>query len=180
MEWRKQHVHFEETTASKTVIDKIKTHGFVILSSPTGSGKSAIAFNTAFMLEKDKEYEILPISYPEEIRRYIMQESKQVFIIGDPVGKYTVDDLGSQRWTKEKDFIKQTFTDYSTAKLLLTCRSYIYNFGFCCKLNVSPTHCNLLSNELKLSLSEREKNCKRYNIPTLNKETSMMFDFFPL
>ncbi|CAG2212354.1 unnamed protein product [Mytilus edulis] len=68
MKWRKSHVHFEETTASKTVLDKMKTHGFIILSGPPGSGKSAIAYNTAFLLEKNEEFKILPVSSPEEIK----------------------------------------------------------------------------------------------------------------
>ncbi|XP_052077214.1 ankyrin repeat domain-containing protein 50-like [Mytilus californianus] len=180
MKWRERHVLFEETTASKTVSAKMKTHGFVILSGPPGSGKSAIAYNTAFILEKDAEFNILPVSSPEEIRKFLLPETKQVFVIDDPVGKYTVDDSRIQRWKNEETFIKQTFTECKNTKLILTCRSYIYNSGFCRKLQISPIHCDLLSHGLKLSLVERTKICHRYNIPKLNDDTIMMYEFLPL
>ncbi|CAC5366232.1 unnamed protein product [Mytilus coruscus] len=180
LKWRKSHVHFEETTASKTVLDKIKTHGFVILSGPPGSGKSAIAYNTAFILEKDEEFKILPVSSPDEIRKYLLPETKQVFLIDDPVGKYTVDDLSIQRWKNEESFLTQTFTGSSTTNLILTCRSYIYKFGFCRRLHVSPIHCDMLSDNLKLSVEERKKIGHMYNIPELNDDIIMMYDFVPL
>ncbi|VDI23922.1 Hypothetical predicted protein [Mytilus galloprovincialis] len=179
-QWRKRLENFEETFASKAFYNTVITGRFVIISGPPGSGKSAIAYNTALMLEKNKEYKILPVSSPEEIRNYLLPETKQVFLIDDPVGKYTVDDSCIQKWKKEETFIKQTFSDCSTTKLILTCRSYIYKSGFCRKLQFSPIHCDLLSDDLKLSFEERKQFVHRYNIPELIEDSIMLYYFFPL
>ncbi|CAC5392911.1 unnamed protein product [Mytilus coruscus] len=180
MKWRKRQANFEVTHASTKVLNTVKTHGFVILSGPPGSGKSALAYNTAFMLEKNEEFKILPVSSPDEIRKYLLPETKQVFIIDDPVGKYTVDDISIQRWKNEENFLKKTFISCSNSKLILTCRSYIYKCGFCRKLQVLPIQCDMLSDNLKLSVDERSRIGNRYNIPELNDVTLKMYDFFPL
>ncbi|CAC5425089.1 unnamed protein product [Mytilus coruscus] len=180
VKWRKRQQNFEETHASTTVLETVKTNGFVILSGPPGSGKSVIAYNTAFILEKKENFKIMPVSSPEEIRKYLLSKTKQVFVIDDPVGKYTVDDICIQRWKNEEIFIKQTFTDFSNTKLILTCRTYIYKSGFCRQLHVPPIHCDLLSHNFKLSLFERRKICRRYKIPELNEDTIMMYNCLPL
>ncbi|CAG2234542.1 unnamed protein product [Mytilus edulis] len=180
MKWREKHLLFEETTASKRILAKMETNGFVILSGPPGCGKSAIAYNTAFMLEKTAKFKILPISSPEEIRKYLSPETKQIFVIDDPVGRYAVDDTSIRRWKNEENFIKETFTNSLNTKLILTCRSYIYKSGFSRLLHVSPIHFDLLSSDLKLSIGEAAKLCKRYNLPDLNEDTIMVYDFFPL
>ncbi|CAC5381696.1 unnamed protein product [Mytilus coruscus] len=179
MKWRKRQYQFEVTNASNIVLNNVKTHGFVILSGPSGSGKSAIAYNTAFLLEKKQGFKILPVSSPEEIRKYLLPETKQIFLIDDVVGKYTVDYSSIQLWKNEETFIKQAFTDCSTTKLILTCRSYIYKSGFCGKLQILPIHCDLLSHNLKLSFIERTNICHRYNVPELNEDVIMMYDFLP-
>ncbi|CAC5392910.1 ANK [Mytilus coruscus] len=156
MKLRKRHHHFEITYASKAVLKTVKTHGFLIISGPPGSGKSAKAYNTAFMLEQKEGFTILSVSSPEDIRTNFLPETKQLFLIDDPIGKYTVDNLICiQRWTNEETFIKQTFTDRSNSKLILTCRSYIYKSGFSHKLSFSPVHCDLLSHNLKMTVVER-------------------------
>ncbi|CAC5404353.1 unnamed protein product [Mytilus coruscus] len=183
IKWRKQNENLEVTHASTQVLNTVKTHGFVILSGPPGSGKSAIAYNTAFWLEKEEAFKLLPVLYPEEIRKYLLPETKQVFVIDDPVGKYTVNDSCIQRWKNEETFIKQTFTDRSNTKLILTCRSYIYKSGFSRILNFSPVHYDLLSDNLKMTVGEREKIYHKYDIPMipdLKEDTIMMYDFFPL
>lgn len=95
----------------------------MIISEPPGSGKSAIAYNIAFVLESYDDFTILPVSSPEEIRVYLLSETKQLFLIDDPVGKYTVRQSSIQRWINEESFIKQTFTNCSKTKRILTCRS---------------------------------------------------------
>ncbi|XP_071124012.1 CARD- and ANK-domain containing inflammasome adapter protein-like [Mytilus edulis] len=179
-QWRKRLERFVETQASKTVLNTVKTHGFVVISGPPGSGKSAIAYNTAFKLEKEEAFCILPVSSPEEIRKYLSPETTQIFVIDDPVGRYAVDDTSIRRWKNEENFIKETFTNSLNTRLILTCRSYIYKSGFSRLLHVSPIHFDLLSSDLKLSSGERTKLCKRYNLPDMNEDTIMMYDFFPL
>ncbi|CAC5366237.1 unnamed protein product [Mytilus coruscus] len=173
------HFHFYRITRKRNNEMEKKPR---ILSGPPACGKSAIAYNTAFMLEKDAEYYILPVTSPEEIRKYLLPETKQVFVIDDPVGKYTVDDSCIQLWNNEETFIKQIFPDCSNTKLILSCRSYIYKSGFCHKLQVSSIcfHCDMLSDNLKLSVEERAKIGNRYNIPEVNDVTITMYDFLPL
>ncbi|VDI65752.1 Hypothetical predicted protein [Mytilus galloprovincialis] len=176
----KRNEYFEETKASIKVFNQVTNHGFVIISGPPGSGKSAIANNTVLKLEESDAFIALFVSSPEEIKKSILPERKQVFVVYDVVGKYTVDYSSIQKWKKEETFIKQTFTDCSNTKLILTCRSYIYNSGFNRKLDFSPVHCDLLSCDLKLALDERRNICKMYNVPEVCDDTIMMYDFLPL
>ncbi|CAC5425080.1 unnamed protein product [Mytilus coruscus] len=180
IKWNKRLEHFEVTNAARKVLNDVETHGFVILSGPPGSGKSAIAYYAAFMLEKKHAFKIFPVSTLVEIRRYVLPDTKQVFLIDDVVGKYTVDEPCIQQWKNEKTFITQTITASSNTKVILTCRSYIYNSGFCCKLHVLPMHCDLLTRNLKLNIVERRQICNRYNVPELTERTVMMYDFLPL
>ncbi|CAG2212356.1 unnamed protein product [Mytilus edulis] len=161
-------------------MNEVETHGFVIISGPPGSGKSAIAYHAAFLLEKNHAFKIFPVETLLEIRRYILPNTKQVFLIDDVVGKYTVDESRIQQWKNEETFIKQTITSCSYKKVIFTCRSYIYNTGFCSKLNALPRHCDLLTRELKLNLDERKLICYRYNVPELTDRILMMYDFLPL
>ncbi|CAG2212359.1 unnamed protein product [Mytilus edulis] len=118
--WRKRQENFEITEAYKQVLNTMKTNGFVILSGPPGSGKSAIAYNTAFMLEQNEKYQILSVLFPEEIRKYLLPETKQVFIIDDPVGKYSVDDLLALLVIQDNDIDRQILSlENQTTKELL-------------------------------------------------------------
>ncbi|CAC5425074.1 unnamed protein product [Mytilus coruscus] len=48
------------------------------VGSPLGSGKSAIAYYTAFMLEHNDGFVGMPVSSPQEIRKYLLPETKQL------------------------------------------------------------------------------------------------------
>ncbi|XP_071144996.1 ankyrin-3-like [Mytilus edulis] len=69
-------------------------------------------------------------------------------------------------------------------KVMVTCRSYVYNNVSESLSSLSFAHYNLLSDEIKLSLVERKEISKLYLtddiVSHLNDETIMMYNFFPL
>ncbi|CAG2216104.1 ANK [Mytilus edulis] len=91
-DWERKLNKIVITRAIEFIHNKILNKNVIVITGPTGSGKSAIAYYVAFRLQKESSFTIIPTRHSEDITNYYVQGTKQVFIIDDFIGKYAVDE----------------------------------------------------------------------------------------
>lgn len=129
-------------------------------------------------------YDICFVSNPMKLIDSINTATKQIFVIDDIVGKYSLNDYSLQTWRAELNLIKQIIGQSLITKLILTCRSYIYRnekFGL---LKLPHIHCDMLADEMFLTREERRSICHCYvsaeEFQSLHENVMMLYSFFPL
>lgn len=156
----------------------------VLIVGTTGSGKSANTYQVAFRLKMEHGYSIIPVRKPIDIINYHIPGTQQVFIIDDFIGKYGVDETDVVLWEQNGPLLKRLFSNTNQTKLILTIRTYIWQPERYTCLNIPFCTCDLLSEELKLSLAERRNLCRFFintdDATVLNDDEIMMYNCFPL
>jgi energy-coupling factor transporter ATP-binding protein EcfA2 len=87
--WKKD--NFFETSAVATILKEVRNKSFVVIRGPSGIGKSTIVKLVALQLQNSDGYHILPVMRPEDIVKYLDPNIKQIYIIDDICGKFSVD-----------------------------------------------------------------------------------------
>ncbi|XP_061180646.1 uncharacterized protein LOC133189259 [Saccostrea echinata] len=114
---------FFETSSYGDMKDFFISHQIVAVVGPPGSGKTALIRHVALQLES--EYQIVPISKPEEIINYGDLNRPQIFVIDDVLGVFTLErnllsDL--ERHSKQIENVLNR-----NSKFLMSCRLAVYN-----------------------------------------------------
>ncbi|XP_071124005.1 uncharacterized protein [Mytilus edulis] len=183
-DWKSVLQTFVNTTATNVLFTRILVNNVVLIVGATGSGKSANAYDVAFRLKREHGYTIIPVRKPIDIINYHIPGTQQVFIIDDFIGKYVVDETDVVLWEQNGPLLKMLFSNTNQSKLILTIRTYIWQPERYTCLSIPFCTCDLLSEELKLSLEER-RDIFRLFINTddatfLNDDEIMMFNCLPL
>ncbi|XP_052085673.1 serine/threonine-protein phosphatase 6 regulatory ankyrin repeat subunit B-like [Mytilus californianus] len=182
--WKNRMKTFIVTDCVKTVLETVQQEQCVIITGLPGIGKSVIAYYVAFHLETTQGFDVLPVSYPTSIIDYGRSSSKQIFLFDDVVGKYSLDENGVNQWERFENNLIQYLIERPDVKILMTCRSNIFEANQNCKLGISLVQCNLMSEELKYSLKDLKLIAQRYISDDLLKELGddiiNMYPFFPL
>jgi energy-coupling factor transporter ATP-binding protein EcfA2 len=79
-----------ETSAVATILKEVKDESFVVITGPSGMGKSTIAKLVALQLQNSDGYHILPVMCPKDIVKYLDPNIKQIYFIDDICGKFSV------------------------------------------------------------------------------------------
>ncbi|XP_052076313.1 uncharacterized protein LOC127714293 isoform X2 [Mytilus californianus] len=181
-EWKIQFNDFFETAAFTVILNRIRQEQFVIVSGPAGCGKSSSTFHAALNLEK---YDLWIITDPGDILKYSSADTKQIFLIDDAFGRYTVSQNHIIWWSQQGCSIKDILKGNIDLKVVMTCRSYIYRSVTSIETIEPFCHVNLLSDDLKLTLEERQTigkgciNSETENIDRISNEVIMLYNFFP-
>ncbi|KAJ8311430.1 hypothetical protein KUTeg_010785 [Tegillarca granosa] len=88
--WETEDEVYVETNATKYIYDQIKQTNILTVIGNGGTGKSATIDHLALQLQL-QGYEVFVIHNPEEIKAILNPNSKQLYVIDDPVGVYTLD-----------------------------------------------------------------------------------------
>ncbi|XP_063414462.1 uncharacterized protein LOC134696543 [Mytilus trossulus] len=191
LEWRKERlshwskvlVKFVVTRAAQFVYQRIQTEKLVAIVGPTGTGKSACAYHTAFRLMSEYEYTIIPAQKPSDLTQYYLPGTNQVFIIDDFIGKYEFDETEAVLWDKEGPLIHKILSNNDKTKVILTCRKSIWLPEVCERFGLSASVCDIHTDELRLTLSEKRTICEAYldkvDIQYINDKIIMMYPFLP-
>lgn len=155
----------------------------MIVSGPAGCGKTFSTFRAALELEEKGKFDVWIISDPGDILKYSSTDRKQIYLIDDAFGKYSVNEYNTEWWSRQRCSVKDTLKENSNLKIVMTCRSYIYR-SVTSMATIEPfCHVNLLLDHLKLTLKERrdigEKCIKNKIIDGINTEVIMLYNFFP-
>jgi energy-coupling factor transporter ATP-binding protein EcfA2 len=180
--WKEQHINFIETNASKVIFETVDIQKCVAIVGPPGSGKSDLAYYTAWRMEKEKEYTIFICKNTSDIISYRSHNAKVLFLFDDVIGRFSVNEDAMESWEQHGQDISHLLTIHTDMKIVLTCRLYIDQLtGLDCMKNISPSYCTLLSDKLELTLGERRKILKSYtNDVEIDDDVALMYNFFPL
>ncbi|XP_052077215.1 putative ankyrin repeat protein RBE_0220 [Mytilus californianus] len=138
----------------------------------------------AVKLGETDNYRVIFESNPTKLIFSIDISTKQIFVIDDIVGKYSLNDYSLQTWRAEANSIKQIITKSLNTKLILTCRSYIYRNEQFSLLKLPHIHCDMLADEIILTEEERRLICRCYHsaeeIQLLHDDVITLYHFLPL
>ena len=134
----------------------------VIVIGHSGSGKSAIIQHIALKYRKEG-WDVKPVDIVKEIKESYesgsFKEGKTLFVLNDPIGKDSFDDIEYQNWKK---FEKTIFRFLKKVKVFLSCRKDIFSqMGNSRLFKDSSTVC-IDENEFKLSHFEKRQMFFKY------------------
>ena len=182
--WKKD--TFFETSAVATILEEVRNKSFVVITGPSGMGKSTIVKLVALQLQKTKDYHILPVMCPKDIVKYFDPNIKQIYIIDDICGKFSVDQSMINSWERVKCQILKCCKDNKDFRVLGTCRLEISISGPFRKLQekYEMTRCNLLQKKFLYSKEEKLKiaacHIGEETIKQLDDKILSAYNMFPL
>ncbi|XP_071145000.1 serine/threonine-protein phosphatase 6 regulatory ankyrin repeat subunit B-like [Mytilus edulis] len=182
-EWKKKLEKFYVTEAATRLIKVTKDNQCTIITGTPGSGKSSLAYYVAIHMHEKEGYTVLPIWLPSELIKMTNPNIKQLFVFDDVFGKYSLNEFNLNCWESETRHIQMLLKN-ETLKVIVTCRSYLYENVRDSLSSQSFKEFNLQSGKMNLSLSERKEISKLYLtddvVGQLNDDVIMMYCFFPL
>ncbi|VDH91759.1 ankyrin repeat domain-containing protein 17 [Mytilus galloprovincialis] len=178
--WRKEDENYVEIEASRYVYECIQSNPCMIIVGVSGAGKTATAHHVALYMQNHLDYVIVPIKSPSELEKYFSISKKQVFLVDDFCGRYTVIQNDINEWLKYMESTKSILKEFSV-KLILTCRLQVFRESQFKHLTfLTQCLCNM-SAEFVLSEEERKSIAKMYLPSEADKIPAMgCYDAFPL
>ena len=149
-------------------------------------GKSTIVKLVALQLQKTNDYHILPIICPKEIVKYFDPNIKQIYIIDDICGKFSVDQPMINSWERVHRKILKYRKDNKEFRVLGTCRLEISISNPFRKFQekYEITECNLLQKKFLYSKEEKLKiaacHIDEETIKQLDDKILNTYHMFPL
>ncbi|CAC5397460.1 unnamed protein product [Mytilus coruscus] len=174
--WREDdEKYFVSTKGSKAVIESIKEQPSVAVTGSFGIGKTAVIHNAALLM-RSNGYIVVPVTDPLEIKKYKHPIEKNLFVVDNFCGKCDLEEDELKAWNNcGVEFDEK-------CKLLVTCKLQVYRAIRHETLNNITFHeCNLISNDICLSLNERQSIARKYDINILDiMESIEFYNCFPL
>ncbi|XP_063400264.1 uncharacterized protein LOC134684883 [Mytilus trossulus] len=121
--WRIEDKPFFFTRAGKLVYDMLESENIVMIIGQSGSGKSATARHIALKWISNG-YDVVSVESVEQILGYRCKGTKQIFVIDDAVGKYSVNGSYVNQWERLDSKLTTLFDD-DNAKLICTLRKVV-------------------------------------------------------
>ena len=157
-----------------------------MITGPSGIGKSTIVKLVALQLQKTNDYHILPAICPKDIVKYFDPNIKQIYIIDDICGTFSVDQSMINSWERVKCQILKYRKDNKDFRVLGTCRLEISISSPFKKLQekYEITECNLLQKKFLYSKEEKLKiaacHIDEETIKQLDDKILKAYNMFPL
>ncbi|CAG2217063.1 unnamed protein product [Mytilus edulis] len=160
-EWEEQNKLFIKTDAVDFVLESLKEKNCCTVIGISGIGKSATIHHVALFLRDTEGYRIIPIHSPSEIDKYFQRNRKQIFVIDDICGKYTVIQTEVEKWIKRNDSIQRVL-NCNNIKVIASSRIQVFNEKQFKRLQLfTQRFCNLssdiycLSSQVKLQIARQ-------------------------
>jgi hypothetical protein len=158
-----------------------------VIRGPSGIGKSTIVKLVALQLQNSDGYHILPVTHPEYIVKYLDPDRKQIFIIDDICGKFSVDTPLIDSWDRVNHRIlkyckdNKEFRFLGTSRLQINVSSQYKNL----QEQFEMVECNLLQKKFLYSKEEKLKmaaacHIDQETIKQLDDKILSLYDMFPL
>ncbi|CAC5425501.1 unnamed protein product [Mytilus coruscus] len=158
--------------------DSLFEHSVLIVGEP-GIGKSMLLHYVALKLQKKIDYNIIPCSGMQDILQHHKEDRKQMFVLDDICGRFTISMSDIEHWMNNEDKLKR-FLKKGCIKVAATCRLDIYNdekFQASCTVFKS----NIFNFSVEYGRDDKLTICKKYLSETnikLLKDRNV--DFTPL
>lgn len=142
---------------------------YVVLTGDPGCGKSSIAYYIALYLEQNEGYHVVSLKDPADISKKQISHSKQLYLFDDVVGHYRVQDQIVLSWEREVYDFSTMLLHNPDVKVMVTCRSDIYDEGVFSGMELCLNHFNLNSMELSPTVHEKKQILQSYlQFPSAN------------
>ncbi|CAC5382512.1 unnamed protein product [Mytilus coruscus] len=129
-EWEQQIEKFVTTRAVSSILALIQKKNSVTVIGHSGKGKSAYIHFIAIHLRNNLEYQIVPCHSPSDITDYYNINTKQVFVIDDICGKYTLIQSKVNEWKDYESRLGPILRKTNGhTKILASCRNQIFEDG---------------------------------------------------
>ena len=125
--WKREDEPFHEIHSFPNILKKVKSQAITTIIGGPGSGKTAMARHLALRLQRDEEFEIVPVEEIKEIKQYGQLTCKQLFIHDDVTGILGVEFINLTTLDRYKERILEVLGEDS--KILFTCRLAEYNLS---------------------------------------------------
>ncbi|VDI23281.1 Hypothetical predicted protein, partial [Mytilus galloprovincialis] len=175
---------FIRTKAYTCIYTAVRENQVTIISGPPGCGKTSNCYQAALKLKESDNCVIIDVSHPVQLIEYLITNTKPLIVIDDIAGKYSLNENSLLTWGIHSNAIRHFLGKSVDAKLIVTCRSYIYRnekFSF---LKIPHFHCDMLADEMIMTKDERRQIYSFYvskeEIHSLHDTVLMFYDFFPL
>ena len=123
-EWKREDIVFyDRTRAFEAAWNMVNSNTYITLIGTPASGKSPTAHHIALKLESDN-FEVVPVCKPDEILLYGNFDRKQVFVLDNMLGIYSVDMTICNSIISHMSSIFKAIREES--KLVFTCRKTVY------------------------------------------------------
>ncbi|XP_071178213.1 uncharacterized protein [Mytilus edulis] len=174
--WKEQEVTFVDTPVVHRISKIIESEHSVLIIGEPGIGKSMLLHYVALKLQKENDYNIIPCSGMQDILHLYKEDRKQMFVLDDICGRFTVSRSGIEYWMNNEEKMKRILKKGKT-KIAATCRLDIFNDE---KFKESCTvfKCNICNLSVDYSREDRLTICKQYLSETnikLLKDTNVYF-----
>lgn len=153
------------TKGCKEVEKHIRNNNLVIVTGHSGSGKSAIIQHIA-LRHRSQGWVVKLVNGVEEISKsyQLVLQDKTMFVLNDPIGKMSLDDIAYNSWEKHEETLKVCL---NKVKLLISCRKYILSDVRV--RGIFKNKSNIVDiNDVDLKLTNDEKQ-RLWNIHSKNK-----------
>ena len=180
--WEKDDEAFVSTMASEHVLNCLTRNNCVTVTGGSGVGKTATVRHVALRMKWEKDYDIVPIASPKDIRDFYTRGKPTVFIVDDLCGNYTANQQLIEHWKQFMVDIKNALKD-SVCKLMVSCRLQVFRDDKLTSLTIFKScECNLSSKELSLTTFEKQSIAKETFLGIENEDIEQLskYEFFPL
>ncbi|CAC5417483.1 unnamed protein product [Mytilus coruscus] len=122
--WEEDDKTYIETNGARSILKCIKENGCVVVTRSSGCGKSSLARHVALQMQKGG-FNVLPVTTPDEIITWYNLNKKNLFVVDDFCGTYTLNPIKYENWKNCMQKIK-TFVEMKQVKLIMSCRLQVY------------------------------------------------------
>ncbi|XP_071142658.1 uncharacterized protein [Mytilus edulis] len=124
--WKDQDIMFVETPVVKRITQILESNQSVLLVGEPGIGKSMLMHHLVLQLHNKNAYSIIPCSEIKDIRYQFRKDMRQMFVLDDICGRFTVSLNDIEYMQKNEDSLKRML-EKGESKIVATCRLDIYN-----------------------------------------------------
>lgn len=179
--WKENDDTFIKTQAYWEVLKQINSNGCVAVTGGFGSGKRTIVHMVSLLLSKKYGFQITLVSNAADFKTYNKPGRKTLFVLEDFCGKFTANSRLVEEWCEILDIVKLAI-ETGVCKILFSCRLQVYrDEQFNCLTPFQSCECNITSDELSLTIDEKEQFLKKYmRLENIEKDIlRCKIDFFP-
>ncbi|CAC5421080.1 unnamed protein product [Mytilus coruscus] len=158
--WKEQEVVFVDTPVVNVISKILESEHSVLIVGEPGIGKSMLLHYVALQLQRKRDYNIIPCTGVQDILQHHKEDNRQMFVVDDICGRFTVSLSDIENWMKNEDTLK-TILEKGKTKVAATCRLDIYNdktFQKSCTVFKS----NILNLSEEYSKEDKLKVCRKY------------------
>lgn len=181
-DWEEERKWFVQTNAFNVIRQHLDERLLVVVGNP-GMGKSMLLHQMGLYLKTTKGYTVFSCLDPSDIDSQFRKNKKQVFILDDACGRFTLVKSSIDRWKQKENIIARVFKS-KQAIILASCRSQIFQEKQCQSLLIfSGCVCDLNASDCAITKQEKLNIAYKYlsqNTIVGIESDLQSFDMFPL